>query len=103
MNMRSIDPETGIPTSEKSRNKHHWATYWNRVQKKLHHPTTVVYGHYAKAGLDIRKYTMGLDSDCNRGGRLSALVVDSTKQRGEVVQVDCRKLADKEVDEEMRE
>ncbi|KAF8457515.1 Metallo-dependent phosphatase-like protein [Terfezia claveryi] len=44
---------------------------------------TVVYGHYAAKGLDIRKWTKGLDSNCVRGGRLSALVVK--KEKGEVV------------------
>lgn len=44
---------------------------------------TVVYGHYAAKGLDIRRWTKGLDSNCVRGGRLSALVVK--KEKGEVV------------------
>ena len=44
---------------------------------------TVVYGHYAAKGLDIREWTKGLDSNCVRGGRLSALVVK--KEKGEVV------------------
>ena len=56
---------------------------------------TVVYGHYAAMGLDIRKWTKGLDSNCVRGGRLSALVVEKRGKREkrevemEVVSVKC--------------
>ncbi|RPA82002.1 Metallo-dependent phosphatase [Ascobolus immersus RN42] len=95
MNMRSIDPTTGTPTSEKSSNKHHWATYWNNAQRHVRNPITVVYGHYASYGLDVRRWSFGLDSDCNRGGKLSAWVVDASKRGGTIVQVDCKKLADK--------
>lgn len=98
MNMRSIDPETGVPTSNKDGK--HWASFWNHAQKKTRHPITAIYGHYAAAGLDLRQYSMGLDTNCNRAGKLTALVIDSSKEVGKIVQVDCKKLADKAVDEE---
>lgn len=65
--------------------------------------TTVVYGHYAAKGLDLRKWTKGLDSNCVRGGALSALIVESKrgKEKGdkgdvemEVVSVKCKKYVD---------
>lgn len=46
------------------------------------------YGHYAAKGLDIRKYSKGLDSNCVRGGRLSAYVIGKKKE--ELVSVSCR-------------
>lgn len=46
------------------------------------------YGHYAAKGLDIRKYSKGLDSNCVRGGRLSAFVIGRKKE--ELVSVGCR-------------
>jgi hypothetical protein len=54
------------------------------------------YGHYAARGLDIRPFTKGLDSNCVRGGSLSALVVSSfgnhkmdSKKSVEIVSVGC--------------
>lgn len=46
------------------------------------------YGHYAAMGLDIRPYTKGLDSNCVRGGKLSAYVMSSKHEQ--VVSVRCR-------------
>ncbi|EIW84372.1 Metallo-dependent phosphatase [Coniophora puteana RWD-64-598 SS2] len=40
------------------------------------YPSTVVYGHASKRGLDIGRWTVGLDSGCTYGGTLSALVLD---------------------------
>lgn len=39
-------------------------------------PTTVVYGHDAKTGLSVRRYAIGLDSSCVRGGDLTAVVFE---------------------------
>lgn len=38
-------------------------------------PSTVVYGHAATRGLDIKRYSMGLDTGCLYGRQLTALVV----------------------------
>lgn len=51
--------------------------------------TTVIYGHDAKTGLAIRPYTKGLDSNCVKGGKLSALVVEGGGEQT-LVQVKCR-------------
>lgn len=39
-------------------------------------PSTVVYGHAATRGLDIKRYSMGLDTGCLYGRELTALVVN---------------------------
>lgn len=51
------------------------------------------YGHFAAAGLDIRPHSKGLDSDCSRGGKLSALVLSNLKPKEEIFSVDCRKMS----------
>lgn len=92
MNMRSIDLKTWVPTSES--NKTPWEKFWNYKQKKLpaSDRLTVIYGHDARRGLTIEKYSKGLDTNCVRGGKLTALVLDARgKQKYE--QVECQKYA----------
>lgn len=50
---------------------------------------TVIYGHDAKKGLNIREYTKGLDSACVSGGKLTALVIEGGGKQS-LVQVRCR-------------
>lgn len=70
------------------------------IDKEREQGITVVYGHYAARGLDLRTWTKGLDSNCVRGGALSALIVEpkKDKEKGgegdvemEVVSVKCKK------------
>lgn len=51
-------------------------------------PQVVVYGHDAKGGLRIKRWSKGMDSACVGGGKLSALVMDA-KGQGEVFDVGC--------------
>ncbi|KAI5777657.1 Metallo-dependent phosphatase-like protein [Geopyxis carbonaria] len=90
MNMRSINTRFKVP-SRKPEGGMHWAEYWNREEMGREKPVTVVYGHYAAAGLDLRPLTVGLDSNCVRGGSLSALIVSSKTEKPKVVQLPCRK------------
>ncbi|KAI1648799.1 Metallo-dependent phosphatase [Daldinia loculata] len=71
------------------REGHPWSKVWNTLEKakrkKGRHgtpttttTTTVVYGHDAKTGLSIRRYAFGLDSNCARGGELTALIFEPT-------------------------
>jgi hypothetical protein len=48
-----------------------------------------VYGHNSKKGLNVNRYTFGLDTGCVKGGRLTALVVDA-KGETEIVGVKCK-------------
>ncbi|KAG2149075.1 Metallo-dependent phosphatase-like protein [Suillus bovinus] len=41
------------------------------------YPSTVVYGHAAGRGLDVKRWSIGLDTGCFYGRRLSALVLDT--------------------------
>jgi hypothetical protein len=52
-------------------------------------PQVVVYGHDAKSGLRIKRWSKGMDSACVGGGRLSALVLNA-KGEGKVFSVGCK-------------
>lgn len=88
MNMRTMDPETRVPSE--NRDQMHWEKIWNHWQKSLPEKerSTVLYGHDSKRGLNIKKWTKGLDSGCVNGGSLTALVIDG-KGEQEVVHVKC--------------
>ncbi|KAF2732090.1 Metallo-dependent phosphatase [Polyplosphaeria fusca] len=89
MNMRTIDLDTRIPSETREHTP--WTKFWNHQQEKLHASkrTTVVYGHDRKTGLNIKKWSKGLDSGCVAGGKLTAWVVDG-KGEGELVHVKCK-------------
>lgn len=89
MNMRTIDLDTRIPSP--NHQGFHWEKLWNYRQKKLpvSERVTVVYGHDARRGLTIKKYSKGLDSSCVRGGQLTALVIDA-KGKQKYVHVECK-------------
>ncbi|KAH7915670.1 Metallo-dependent phosphatase-like protein [Hygrophoropsis aurantiaca] len=40
------------------------------------YPSTIVYAHAATRGLDIKRWSVGLDSGCTYGRRLSAIILD---------------------------
>lgn len=77
MNMRTLDLETYVPSPD-SNGGATWSRVWEKFQKSLpaNERSTVVYGHDSKKGLQIRKWTKGLDSGCVMGGKLTALVYD---------------------------
>lgn len=77
MNMRTIDLKTRLPSE--NRDGTEWEKLWNHYQKKqpASERQTVIYGHDAKRGKNIEKYSKGLDSNCVRGGHLTALVIDA--------------------------
>jgi len=90
MNMRTIDLVTRVPSE--LRIFEAWEKIWNHQQMHVHPPSqrvTVVYGHDSKRGLNIKKYSKGLDSGCVKGGKLSALILDSWG-REKIVSVKCK-------------
>jgi hypothetical protein len=110
MNMRSIDLETHVP-SKQHHHKHPgskpWFKIWDKYQrllpamnrwtsgKKPKHglvttQMTAIYGHNARMGLQISRYSKGLDTNCVRAGSLTALVLDERGQQ-EIVQISCSK------------
>lgn len=73
-----------------------WARLWDRRQSRIRKASrrTVVYGHDAKRGLTVGKYTFGLDSACVNGGELTALIVQLNKKGDlthKIRQVSCKK------------
>lgn len=70
----------GVDVSGKGKKK--------KERKEEETPHVVVYGHDAKGGLRIKRWSKGLDSACVGGGRLSALVVDA-RGEGRVEGVEC--------------
>ena len=122
MTMRALDLKTYVPSSnpatsnplnskdgakdrdQKKKNKIGrpsltvpWHKLWNRFQARVsaaQDRSTVIYGHDADSGLQIQKYSMGLDSGCVGGGKLSGLIIDTdVTARGKaprVVSVACK-------------
>lgn len=87
--MKFVDSKDHTKTSKTRFKK---SIPWYRLWK-TQAGSTVLYGHDAKTGLNIRKHTKGLDSACVAGGQLSAL--EYTYHNGayntKLHQVDCRK------------
>jgi len=83
MNMRAIDPATGRPEARRQDGVAWWRV-WNKAQRKLPKAerVLVVYGHDSKQGLVEKEYSVGLDSGCVNGARLSALVIDERLRDG---------------------
>lgn len=72
-----------------------WSKIYNSKHGKAPAEYVVYYGHDAGRGLKLKEYTKGLDSGCDKGGKLTAAVISSSKKKTkirleeEVVQVDC--------------
>ncbi|KAI4726807.1 Metallo-dependent phosphatase [Aureobasidium sp. EXF-10728] len=52
-------------------------------------PSVVVYGHDSPRGLNLKRWSKGLDSGCVNGDQLSAMVLDAWGQ-AEIVSVECK-------------
>jgi hypothetical protein len=93
MNMRSIDLKTGLPSE--NRDGKPWTKLWNHQMKKkpVHERTTVIYGHDSKRGMNVKKWSFGLDSSCVKGGRLTAMVIGESGEH-RFVDVRCKGYVD---------
>ncbi|KXL46826.1 hypothetical protein M433DRAFT_50047, partial [Acidomyces richmondensis BFW] len=111
MNMRSIDRITHIPSAQRETKKGRslpWTEIWNWYNDRLYRgrsvrdfhnfesnennikrPKVVVYGHDSKAGLQIHRWSKGLDSACVSGGKLTAMILYANGKT-ELVQVGCK-------------
>jgi hypothetical protein len=94
MNMRNVHKGEALKETDQGKA---WADLWNKSQRRLSHPTTVIYGHAARRvsrychltnvqGLQLAKHTKGLDTGCVKGGRLTALIYPGEQ----VVSVKCK-------------
>ena len=66
---------------------------WNKYQTFLPRKerSTVIYGHDSKRGLQLAKYTKGLDTGCVRGGKLTALILTSGNNKNpKTFSVNCK-------------
>jgi bis(5'-nucleosyl)-tetraphosphatase (symmetrical) len=54
-----------------------WSKIFNKKQEKKHSKDQLVvyYGHDARSGLNLRKFSKGLDSGCGSGRKLTAMVI----------------------------
>ncbi|TAQ83335.1 hypothetical protein B7494_g8342 [Chlorociboria aeruginascens] len=90
MNMRTIGKD-GIPSD--TREGTVWTKAWNKHQKSLpkRDRKTVIYGHDSKRGLKIKKYSVGIDTGCLKGGKLSAVVIEGghSNHSYKLVHVNC--------------
>ena len=109
MNMRTIGKH-GVPSDGRDGTKWRKVSYpcsqyicdcyanvtqvWNKFQKKLpkHDRTTVIYGHDSKQGLQVEKYSIGVDTGCHRGGKLTAVVIEGgpSDHTHKIVHVKCK-------------
>ncbi|CAG8690522.1 10680_t:CDS:2, partial [Gigaspora rosea] len=89
MNMRNIK-KNGKPTKFLKKG-HSWSRFWNNAQKSSPTPKTVIYGHDASRGLNIKEFSFGLDSRCVYGGELTALKWNEGKS---IHSVPCGKYTD---------
>ncbi|KAJ7170719.1 Metallo-dependent phosphatase-like protein [Mycena crocata] len=96
LNMRGVLKDNSVT---RTKDGEPWADVWNRdiglcagFDQHMHltkhskeslpcYPATVVYGHAASRGLDVKRWTVGLDSGCVYERRLSSLVLDFKLQR----------------------
>lgn len=88
MEMRSyLPPFYNVTTSSrKDDGAILWLRVWNdRAKNGTIDPVVVYYGHDAGRGLNIKKFTKGLDSGCVKGGKLSALVLWQQKVGSDLV------------------
>jgi len=100
LNMRGV-LDNGTVTRKNTQGQP-WSEIWNRVmdlcdgyddywedEEAMHvdrdgeveklpcYPSMVIYGHAATRGLDIKKWSKGLDSGCTYGRQLTALVLNA--------------------------
>jgi bis(5'-nucleosyl)-tetraphosphatase (symmetrical) len=61
-----------------------WHEFWSEREAETR---TVVYGHWARAGLTVRERVLGLDTGCVWGGALTAWIAGEDR----IVQVEARR------------
>ncbi|CAX40865.1 calcineurin-like phosphoesterase, putative [Candida dubliniensis CD36] len=102
LEMRSLvgpfyNETTSDPTMPNSKS---WSKIYNSKNGEYPADYIVYYGHDAGRGLKIKKFTKGLDSRCDRNGKLSAMVI-SKQEVGDVETNDDNKKKSFELVEEV--
>ncbi|KAG8525797.1 uncharacterized protein KY384_000557 [Bacidia gigantensis] len=91
MHMRTVDLETHVPSEDSKGTP--WHKLWNKYQSLIpvEKRSTVVYGHDSKKGLQIKKWSKGIDTGCFKGGRLTAIIFDGhPTEEPRTVSVPCK-------------
>lgn len=91
MHMRSLSGEGAELVPMEETGEQGWVVDWDKWQEGCVEKTMVVFGHDAKRRLQRGRYTVGLDTACCYGLKLSAWVVEMVggKVQERVVDVDC--------------
>ncbi|KAH3901521.1 uncharacterized protein SCODWIG_01542 [Saccharomycodes ludwigii] len=77
VSMKYVDKNDWSNTSKfKFDNSVPWYKLWRKNKESDTPTSTILYGHNAKKGLNLRPYTKGLDSRCVKGGELSGLLYE---------------------------
>ncbi|CAI4210804.1 unnamed protein product [Parascedosporium putredinis] len=88
---RPGDRDVMVPIDDYS--GYEWAPVWNRMEseKSEAERQTIIYGRDTKYGLNLGKYTFGLNTRCVFGEQLTALVISgsSTGVQQKTISVDC--------------
>ncbi|TFY82259.1 hypothetical protein EWM64_g1762 [Hericium alpestre] len=113
LNMRNIAMDNTV--TRKTKKGTFWADLWNGImplckgyntsgrdkEKRLPcHASSVIYGHTASRGLDLQRWTLGLDSGCVYGRSMSALVLDADSSATDARRVDVELRAPDDEDDE---
>ena len=75
LNMKYVNKEDWSETArakEDVENPIRWYKLWKHPGRQFEN-TTVLYGHDSGKGLNLRKHTYGLDTNCVSGGQLTAM------------------------------
>ncbi|KAJ7274359.1 Metallo-dependent phosphatase-like protein [Mycena haematopus] len=112
LNMRGVLKDHSVT---RSKDGEPWSDVWNSdislcagFDQHMHltkhaktvlpcYPATVVYGHAASRGLDVKRWSVGLDSGCVRQERLSSLVLGYRKSRSQEWEVEVEREARKTI------
>lgn len=70
-----------------------WKNFFGKHKHSHPRPQVVIYGHDSHTGLQMHRWSKGLDSGCVAGGRLTMMTLDA-KGRQEVVSVRCKNYRD---------
>ncbi|KAI0259903.1 Metallo-dependent phosphatase-like protein [Gloeopeniophorella convolvens] len=116
LNMRNLRKDNTV--SRKTDKGKPWTDVWNGVISRCVgfdsataqgkattlpcHPSTVVYGHAASRGLDVNRWSIGLDTGCVYGRRLTALILETAHEHRRAIPPRIRVVRD-DIDDDLND
>lgn len=70
-----------------------WKNFFGKHKHSHPKSQVVIYGHDSRSGLQLHRWSKGLDSGCVSGGRLTMMVLNAKGQQ-EIVSVGCKNYRD---------